>query len=168
MKKVPNLKATDFIDWRYSEKDNLRHLVYKIIGQLIEKGFVELTLQEVLNQVECPIPNHLLDTSENDEKEYYNHEVNLVNDDLSPIVYGENATVEDALQVIYEAEEPVFIITTADVYMAFDCTQEEAYEVIDALNDDEYIGGEVNSSLITIGEGMNLKRKKKEGEEEDE
>lgn len=68
--------------------------------------------------------------------------------------------IEEAKQVLAKNGYFVAIMFTVDdVQNNYDCTDEEAFKVLEKVFTNEWISGEINDSISIIANSMNLKHK---------
>ena len=68
--------------------------------------------------------------------------------------------IEEAKQVLAKNGYFVAIMFTVDdVQNNYDCTDEEAFKVLEKVFTNEWIDGEINDSISIIANSMNLKHK---------
>lgn len=68
----------------------------------------------------------------------------------------------DSVLALGEPLDDLFTVNKYDVLTYFDCSEEEATEVMHKLMDSEYIGGAINEEICDIGDKLNLKRKEED------
>lgn len=77
-KYLNRVTESDFINWYFSDSDDLTEFAKGIIDKLAETGKCNLTVKKVFDNCGY-IPSHICE-SKLDEEEYQPHEVRLVKD----------------------------------------------------------------------------------------
>jgi len=130
----------EFVNWMINDKEDLISLGENVRNALLSNGVFTITSEDLLNEA-AYIPESLLNFKITED--VATSECELINVPVQEI----------------EESEPSLIITKEDFLMCYECTEEEANDAIDLLNNNEYVAEQINWGIQHAASELGLKVK---------
>jgi len=130
----------EFVNWMINDREDLISLGEDVRNALLSNGVFTIRSEDLLNEA-AYISESLLNFKITEDVATF--ECELINVPVQEI----------------EEEEPSLIITKADFLMCYECTEEEANQAVDLLNNNEYVAEQINWGIQEAANELGLKVK---------